>query len=75
MKYLIAAFFFLTLAGCTGKTEFGECVGISDADKDPKLMYKPHTMNIILGIIFVETIIVPVWVTLDRLYCPVEVKK
>lgn len=57
-------------AGCTSETEFGRCIGVNE-ERDPHLTYKVDTGNVVVGIIFVETIFVPVIVALDELYCPV----
>jgi hypothetical protein len=67
---ILAALF---LAGCTTRTEHGPCVGLGD-EKDPKLVYKVDVWNAFLGIIFVETIIVPLIVIVDEVYCPVANK-
>jgi hypothetical protein len=58
------------VSGCTSKTEYGSCIGVAD-DKDPKLVYKVSVKNAVLGIIFMETIIVPIYVLVDETYCPV----
>lgn len=63
----------LLAAGCTSKTDFGPCVGVTD-DRDPSLTYKVNTLNVVIGVIFVETIIVPVVVLFDELTCPVDRK-
>ncbi len=74
LKKTIAAILFgllaVTSTGCESHTEFGECVGINQ-EKDPDLKYKTSTLNVVLGVIFVETIIVPVIVLLDEFECPV----
>jgi len=48
-----------------------ECIGVDDM-KDPKLTYEVSTRNVIVGLIFVETIIVPIVTVLDQFYCPVN---
>lgn len=58
------------LVGCTSRTEFGDCIG-AFSDGDPGLRYEVSAWNIVLGIIFVETVIVPVFVVLDETMCPV----
>jgi hypothetical protein len=72
-KALAALLLVATLAACTSSTEYGKCIGIAD-DKDPKLHYKLSVWNAFLGFIFVETIIVPVWVLADETFCPVGKK-
>jgi hypothetical protein len=57
------------LAGCTSKTEYGQCIGAFD-DKRPELHYKASAKNIVMAIIFSETIIVPVVVAVDETMCP-----
>lgn len=73
MKKIIVILAALALSGCTSKTEFGECIGAFD-DGDPALQYKLSVWNTILGVVFVETIIVPVVVVADQIRCPVGVK-
>lgn len=62
------------LAGCTTSTSFGPCVGVDDSDRNPTLHYKLSVWNVILAVIFVETIVVPVVVVLDNTYCPIGKK-
>ena len=59
-----------SLGGCTSETEFGPCVGVGDTP-NPKLLYRHSSKNIILGIIFVETIFVPAVVLMDEISCPI----
>lgn len=63
----------LMMSACTSETAFGDCVGFDD-DKDPALKYEISTRNVVLGIIFIETIIVPVVVALDEVECPIGKK-
>lgn len=72
-KTMAILFLAAALSGCTSSTEFGKCIGAFD-DKDPKLTYKVSILNTVLAIIFVETIIVPVWVVVDEALCPVARK-
>jgi hypothetical protein len=62
------------LAGCTTRTDYGDCVGAGE-DKNPALTYKLDIWNTFLGILFVETIIVPIVVVANELYCPVGKKE
>jgi len=64
----------LALSACTEQTQYGKCIGISD-EKDPNLVYKVDTKNAVLGILFFETIIVPINVVNDCLYCPYKQKQ
>ena len=63
----------LISSGCTEETSFGPCVGLDD-EKNPDLVYNISTRNMILSVIFIETIFVPVIVALDETYCPVAKK-
>ena len=72
-KFFIAALIVLTLAGCTSETQFGPCIGAFD-DKNPALTYKLSIWNTFLGILFSETIIVPVVVIANETHCPNGVK-
>lgn len=72
-KLLLIALACVALAGCTTRTEYGQCVGLGD-DKNPTLHYKVSVWNAFLGIVFVETVIVPIIVLVDELECPVSVK-
>lgn len=60
----------LSLSSCITRTSIGPCIGIAD-QPDPHFIYKPSTWNIILGIVFIETIFVPVLVIFDEISCPV----
>ncbi len=72
MKALAVAYLAALLAasGCVSETKYGACVGVSD-DRDPSLTYKASTRNIVVGVIFVETIFVPLIVLLDEFACPI----
>jgi hypothetical protein len=70
---LLAILFFAT--ACTSETEYGDCLGIDDVSKmDPKLEYDVDVGNIVVAVIFSETIIVPVYVALEEVWCPVGKK-
>ncbi len=49
------------------------CVGVTDP-QNPAFRYKLDTWNTILGIVFVETIFMPVIVANNYLFCPVSYK-
>jgi hypothetical protein len=70
MKRTIAALALLALAGCTFDTKHGECIGAFD-DPDPALRYSTSGMNVAMGVLFVETIVVPVVVIASCTRCPV----
>lgn len=63
----------LVLAACTSETEHGDCVGLVE-ERNPALKYEADLGNIFLGIIFSETIVVPIVVGVSEVYCPVERK-
>lgn len=69
-KILLIALATIFLAGCTSRTEYGQCIGLGD-DKNPALHYKVSIWNAVLSIVFVETVIVPIIVVVDELECPI----
>jgi hypothetical protein len=74
MKKIIAiAAIGFALAGCTSKTEYGECIGVLQ-DKKPDLEYKLSVWNTFLAVVFSETIVVPVVVVANEHSCPVAKK-
>ena len=72
-RLLLIALAALFLVGCTTRTQYGECIGLGD-DRNPELHYKVSVWNAFLGIVFVETVIVPVIVLVDETFCPVGKK-
>lgn len=65
----------LLASACTSRTEYGTCLGLDDDDrKDPALVYDVSVWNVVLAVIFVETIIVPLWVAFKETSCPVARK-
>jgi len=58
------------LTACTEETSYGKCIGAFD-DRDPKLQYHVEGWNLAMGIIFFETVVVPVVVVADDIQCPV----
>lgn len=73
MKIIAIVLLLVLLAGCTSKTEFGDCIGAFD-DKDPHLVYHASAWNIFLAIIGVQFIAPPIFVIADETLCPVGVK-
>lgn len=69
-KLLCIALMTTMLVGCTSKTEYGSCIGITEKE-NPTLHYKVSAWNVFLAIVFSETIIVPVLVLADEVSCPV----
>lgn len=74
MKLAAVLLLMLALQGCQKRTSYGECIGIED-EQERALRYRASTENLVEGIIFVETGFVPVFVVLDRFYCPVGRKE
>lgn len=72
IKYLLPILLSLSLLGssCTSSTEYGDCVGVTDKKKD-ELVYEVDIGNVLIGLFFIETVVVPAYVILDELECPV----
>jgi hypothetical protein len=65
----------LMSAGCTSEGYRGNtCVGIADPDENPELEYKLSAWNITMAILFSPSVIVPVYVLVDEVKCPVGPK-
>ncbi len=60
----------LLTAGCTSKTEYGECIGFFDED-NPHLQYKLSIWNTFIAVVFSETLVVPIVYAADYAKCPV----
>lgn len=73
MKQLFLLLMTMAIVGCTSQTPFGSCIGVT-SEKDPTLKYEIPTENVVMGIIFWETVVVPVVVVLNETYCPVGKK-
>lgn len=73
MRYSLLFMAVLILSGCTSRTEFGECVGVAD-EKKPDLVYKLDAWNVFYGVLFSQTIIVPIVVLANETLCPVARK-
>ncbi len=71
MKKLLYAMIIFSMVGCTTHTEMGRCVGFMD-EKKPGLTYDLSYWNLFVGLVFAETIIVPVVVAAKHLKCPTE---
>jgi len=72
-KFLLILSLLLTIS-CTTRTEFGECIGAFD-EKQPDLIYKMSYWNLAMGIIFIETVVVPLVTVGDDLICPIGKRK
>ncbi len=59
------------LSGCTTRTDAGPCVGVVD-QKKPGVEYELSYWNLFVGIVFVETLVVPTVVVLKELECPIS---
>lgn len=71
MKQLLVVLLLASLtAGCTSRTEFGDCIGLMEKEK-PNLEYKLSAWNLFIGIFFAELIIPPIIVIVDEVRCPV----
>ena len=69
MKYLILVLLLLT-SSCSSRTEFGKCVGLNQ-EKDQTLIYDLSTKNLVISVLFIETLFVPIVYALKQVYCPV----
>lgn len=59
--------------GCTNYTQLGPCVGVDD-EKDPALNYSVSTWNTMLAVFFSPSLIIPVYIVLENIQCPVSRK-
>lgn len=51
------------------------CVGaFSDEDREPNVRYRVSENNVVVGVIFVETLYVPAVVLLSETYCPISLR-
>lgn len=71
IKYLIVL---MLVTGCTYDNTSGACIGLLDKG-EPGIRYELSIWNVAMGIIFSETIIVPVVVIAKATQCPVESSK
>ena len=62
-----------SLSACTGKTQYGDCIGALQ-DKKPNLTYELSVWNIFMAFVFSETVIVPVVVAANQHSCPIGVE-
>lgn len=60
----------LSLGSCTFNTEYGECIGAFEDEKS-ELKYEVSTQNAIVGLLFIETLVVPTVIALEATKCPV----
>jgi hypothetical protein len=57
------------LGGCTRNTNYGKCIGVQ-TEEVKTLNYDFSVKNIVIGLIFSETLIIPAIVILDDVKCP-----
>lgn len=70
MKKLIGTILLLfALSGCTTETKYGPCVGVT-GPKDPSLVYEVNIQNVAIGVIFAQTVVVPIYIVLKAWECP-----
>lgn len=66
------------LFGCKDHVDFGKtsvpCVGLDYEGANPDYVYKVSTRNAVMAGIFSPTIIVPIVVLNNELFCPVALK-
>jgi hypothetical protein len=74
MKKSIAVLALMALlAGCENSTKYGDCIGIGDEEQH-NLHYRVSGLNVVMGVIFSETIVVPAVVLFSDLKCPTGVR-
>lgn len=69
LSTIILAVAAVALGGCTTMTPYGSCVGVIDS-KNPKLEYRVEPLNVVMGVVFWETVVVPAVVVATQLQCP-----
>lgn len=71
-KILLASLLFLCVA-CESANGFGSCIGIADKE-DPRFEYKVSTRNVLIGLVFSQSLVVPGYILLEEIKCPVGEK-
>lgn len=74
MKKFICILMLLILTACTSSTKYGSCIGIDDIEEKDRV-YKVSLWNAALGFIFIETVIVPLWILAYETKCPIDMKE
>lgn len=79
-KFLVAVAFLSLLTACGGDEIDGksyDSYGLvnKEAKENPDVVYEISAASVILSIIFIETIVVPVYIVGWDLYKPVKIKK
>jgi len=57
----------------TTETVLGDCVGVGETRVD-SLVYEPDVGNIIIGVVLIETVVVPIYIGFTATHCPVDIK-
>lgn len=70
-KLLLVLMMLIPLSACQYNTEYGECIGLDD-DQNPALVYDLSTRNIVLGVVFSQMLVPPIYVALEATHCPVR---
>lgn len=73
MNKLIMIILLTTLSACSTRTDLGECIGADDRE-DKRFLYDVNLKNVIIGILFFQTVLVPINVVGWNLKCPMELK-
>lgn len=68
-NYIVMLLICMSLIGCTGKTQYGECVGLMD-EHNIELKYSVSVWNAFVAILFSETLVVPVYTLAKQIQCP-----
>ena len=63
----------MAATACTSETSLGDCKGVNEVE-NPNLEYEASAKNIILALVFSETIVVPAVVVLSEYKCPTAAK-
>ena len=77
MKKIFAclfACFALATSACTSSTDYGQCIGVAE-EANPSLEYGVSAKNVVLAVIFSETVVVPAVVIFSEVKCPVGKKQ
>jgi len=71
VKRYLLALSLLVAAGCETQTKYGECYGpANEEDKSDALTYRTSTWNVVIGVIFFETVFAPIEALGWNLKCP-----
>ncbi len=70
---IIVFILIISLTACESSTSYGDCIDVQRNEAKSNLHYKISTQNVIVSVIFIETLWVPIYVLLEETYCPVGV--